>query len=372
MALLPPLERRGVPCLSKFMKKVILATNNKKIEEQIENSNKVQLICNNLQYREAILEILEEYKKVDFILISESLPGIISIEELLKKIKLINNRINIVFFLEKEDIEKEHKLRKLKIKYIYLSKKINIKNILNLIENNNENKKISNNKKNKLGKLIVVTGKRKTGKTMITSLLTKYLLEKNKKVLLININRKIEKEYLFLIRNKCNINKKLNNKNILYKYETKINDNLFLIKNFREIIEKNPYNKSLNYFKEQYSKKYDYILFDMSNATNRKMKEEIINISDKKIVLISNDLNGIRTLQEIKAKLDKSEINKIENLFIIINKYYWNNIAKSIFKSFIKEKVNVCIIYHRKKYREIYKKIIENEKINFNVSRKII
>ena len=89
------------------MKKIILAINNKKLEEKIKESNNIKIVCNNLQYREAILEILEENKNIDFILINENLPGIISIEELIKKIKLINNKINIIFFIEKEDINKK-------------------------------------------------------------------------------------------------------------------------------------------------------------------------------------------------------------------------------------------------------------------------
>ena len=89
------------------MKKIILAINNKKLEEKIKESNNIKIVCNNLQYREAILEILEENKNIDFILINENLPGIISIEELIKKIKLINNKINIIFFIKKKNINKK-------------------------------------------------------------------------------------------------------------------------------------------------------------------------------------------------------------------------------------------------------------------------
>ena len=151
------------------MKKIILAIENKKLENILKENNDIKIIHNNLQYREAILEILEKNKNIDFILINENLPGIISIEELIKKIKIINNKINIIIFLEKENINKIDKLKKLNINNIYLNKKINIKKIINLIILNNnlknnynknnllnykiKNKKINNNKLIKINKI---------------------------------------------------------------------------------------------------------------------------------------------------------------------------------------------------------------------------
>ena len=111
------------------MKSVLLAIDDKKLIKKIEEDNNINLVNNNLQYREAILEILEKNKNIDFILINENLPGLISIEELIKKIKIINNKINIIFFLEKYDINKKNKLNNLNIDNIYFNKKININKI---------------------------------------------------------------------------------------------------------------------------------------------------------------------------------------------------------------------------------------------------
>ena len=185
-----------------MVKKIILAINNRKLEEKIKENNNISIVCKNLQYREAILEILERNKKIDFVLINENLPGIISIEELIKKIKLINNKINIIFFLEKDDNVKRNGLRSLNIKNIYVNKKINTSKILNLINKDNiknekdkffNDKKIKNNiSYKKDNKVITVIGEKKSGKSTIIKLLLKYLLEKNKKILLINLNKKIE------------------------------------------------------------------------------------------------------------------------------------------------------------------------------------
>ena len=121
-----------------------MAINNRKIEDKIFNNiDNKNIELNILQYREAILEMLGKEKEVDSIFINESLPGIISIEELIKKIKIINNKVNLFLFLEKEDINKKNKLNKLGINNIYLIKKIKKKNIINLLNNNLiKNKKI--------------------------------------------------------------------------------------------------------------------------------------------------------------------------------------------------------------------------------------
>lgn len=389
------------------MKKIILAINNKKLEEKIKESNNIKIVCNNLQYREAFLEILEENKNIDFILINENLPGIISIEELIKKIKLINNKINIIFFLEKEDINKKNKLKNLNIKNIYLNKKTNIKEILNLIIENKKlnnleinNKKINNNKiiklnnqknifnkiklnKNKLknnkynkeNKLITIMGKRKTGKSTIINLLLIYLLEKNKKILLINLNKKIENNYLILfgkkyykIKNKnYKIDKKLNKGNIFLKSEIKINNNLTFLNDFQKIILENKYNNILEYFTKYYIKKYDYVLVDIGNNADRKIKQKIIKISDKSIVVVAGDLLGIKEIEQLMFKTDFKNRDKKKSLHIILNKYYFNSISNSIFKNFIKEKIKFNIIFYNKKLQNFQNEILKNKKSKINL-----
>ena len=70
------------------MKKVILAINNKKIIQKIKQNKEVEII-NNVQYREGILEILDKEKNISKIYIEEKIPGIISIEKLIEKIKIM-------------------------------------------------------------------------------------------------------------------------------------------------------------------------------------------------------------------------------------------------------------------------------------------
>ena len=381
-----------------MIRKIIIAINNKKLEDKIKENDNIRIVCNNLQYREAILEILEKNKNIDYILINENLPGIISVEELIKKIKIINNKINIIFFLEKEDIDKINKLKKLNIENIFLNKKININKVLNLIIKNNNfnNLKINNkieekiinkktnksknntnlNKKyNRANKLITITGKRKSGKSTIISLLLIYLLEKKQKILLINLNKKIENNYLILfgkkyykIKNKnSKANNKLNRNNIFLKSEIKINNNLIFIDDFQKIIQENNYNNILEYFNKYYIKKYDYILVDIGDNADRRIRQKITKISNKSIVVMNSKLLGIKEIRQLMQKSKLQTKEKKKSLHIILNKCYFSSISNSILKKLTKKKIEIDIIFYNRKLKNIQDKTLNDEKIKINL-----
>ena len=394
------------------MKKTIIAINNNKLEKKIKENNTIEIVSNNLQYREAILEVLEKNRNIDFILINEELPGIISIEELIKKIKIINNKTNIIIFLEKENINKINKLNNLDVNNIYINRKTNINKIINLIiQNNNKikdkkteekiNNKISsknnklikidnlkniklnkiesninlNNKYNKKNKLITIMGKRKSGKSTIINLLLIYLLEKNKKILLINLNKRLENNYLILFgkkyykikNNYFYKNNEANKNNIFLKSEIKINNNLFFLNNLQKIIQENNYKNILKFFKKYYTKKFEYILIDIGNNADRRTKQKIMKISDKNIRVMTDDLLGIKEIKELKLNINKEDSNKENSLHIILNKYYFNSISCSIFKNFVNKKIKFSTIFYNKKFKNFQNKILKNKKIKLNI-----
>ena len=91
--------------------KIILACENKKIKKYFSEIKNNNLIIKKVQYREAIIDILKKEKKINFIFLYEKIPGEISIEDLIKKIKLINKKIKIIILLEKENIDKKIKIK---------------------------------------------------------------------------------------------------------------------------------------------------------------------------------------------------------------------------------------------------------------------
>ena len=85
------------------MKKIITAIDNPKLNEELKKENNFKIMCKDIQYREAILEVLEKYKNIDIIIISEKIIGEISFDKLIENIKLINEKIKIIFILETEN-----------------------------------------------------------------------------------------------------------------------------------------------------------------------------------------------------------------------------------------------------------------------------
>ena len=341
------------------MKRVITAIDDKNIIEKISKNRNLKIIFNNLEYREGILEILEKIKNIDVIIISELIPGEISIEELIKKIRKVNKKIEIIFILNKNDLEKINKLKELKIDKIYIenknSKKIkNEINILKIINKKIENKinitKINNNK------IINIFGKNKSGKTTIIFLIIKYLLKNNKKILIININKKMEKYYFKKI--------KIINKNKFIKIN-KYKKNLYNIEKNLDLIFCTDYRQIKNDF-EKFEKMYDYILID--NMENEKIQIEYFLNKDyiKNILVINSERLGASELQNLAKKLNKYEQNQYKSLHIIENKYKLNSISPVVIKEIFDKKIEIVKIYKSSYYEKILKEIWKNRNIKIN------
>ena len=80
------------------MNKIITALNNPKINEKLSQEKNIKIICKDLLYKDAILDVLEKIKYIDIIFINEKIPGEIDLENLIKKIKEINSKIKIIVF----------------------------------------------------------------------------------------------------------------------------------------------------------------------------------------------------------------------------------------------------------------------------------
>ena len=342
------------------MKKIILAINDKKTIKKLKEKYKLQEIII-VQYREAIIEILEENINIEKIVIEENIPGIISIEKLIKTIKNKNKKININIILEKEDFNKKDKLKNLEIKGIYIKNKLRI----------NKKKKQKKDKidKNKIynKKIIFIYGDKKTGKTTIINLFLIYLLKINKKILLINLNKKIENNYLkifnkYLRKNKIKNTKEKENKKQLYNFMIKINFNLTFLPITNQYINYNEIKK----FLFENSKKYDYILVDSGNNCNYKIKQIIMKFSNIKINVIDNKLLGIKELERNTLNGTEENYKNPNCLHIIYNKYYFNSVSQLILKNLFKNTFKIHTIFYRKKLKNLTKQIQKNKKIKIN------
>ena len=195
--------------------KIITAINDEKIFKELKSKKNIKIISKNIQYKEGILELLEKNKNINYIIFDENLYGQVKIEELIKKIKIINNEINIIIILNKKDLLKEEYLIQNKIKYIYIEE-LSIEKILEIMFNKN--------------KIIGITGNKGNGKTIITLILSELITKyKNKKILIIEDN--INNNSILTIYKKKNKYKNNYSKNKIIK----IKNNLYLL-NIKSIL----------------------------------------------------------------------------------------------------------------------------------------
>ena len=182
--------------------KVLTAIGNENLNNILKNQNEFEILENDIFYKEGILEFLEKNNNVDILILYEKLSGEINIINLINKIKIINNEINIFFILENKNEEFEKLLKKVNIKNIFYINEININDFIEKIKNTkiNNNEKLieeinllkniinkkdeelikykNNNVENK--KNIILIGEKNVGKTSILNNVENIIENKNK------------------------------------------------------------------------------------------------------------------------------------------------------------------------------------------------
>lgn len=377
------------------MKRILTAINNPVLNEELRKKEYIEVIGKDIQYKEGIIETLEnnKNKKIDIIIISEELPGTIENKKLLELIKNKNEKIKIIYILEKENIIKEKELKELNINSIYYNNKITLEEIINriseneinkeeemkkeieklkkIIEKNNKinkkkiikiisekinnkfkkreknkikNNKNTNNKKSKNKKIIKITGSPKTGKTTFAIILSEKLRKKNKKILLIDLdknkksltkkilkkNKIIKKyedktgkiKYIKKLNKQKKIKRKIYNKKIKIKRKElkKINDNIFILN------VKNKKTKNIINDIEKYEIFFDYIIVDTKNKNDLK----ILNKKSENVLIINGKNLGIQELERIFYIDQKNSHKSQKSLHIVINKVNKKTIMKDI------------------------------------------
>ena len=357
------------------MKKIITAIGNEVLNKKLKNKNDFEVIVEDIQYKEGIIEYLEKENNIDFLIISELLPGNIEIKKLIEKIKNINSNIEIILFLENKNTELENYLYAKGIYNIFYNNQIEIKEIIKLInenkniEINNELKEIKqillekqknkiNNKKiylNKLintfsrkqkydlneEKIISVTGTNGVGKSMFTINLANSISKSKKKILIIDfdiLNNSLHtilgiKKYSQKIRNK------IKNNNLLKEIKIeeliiKINSKIDLISGINLLFD-SKYKISSEKIKNillKLKEKYEIIIIDTSSECFFDYTKEIIKNSNLNIFILEANLLEIKKAKNLlNTYINNWEIPQ-ESINILFNKYNENSIDISILK----------------------------------------
>ena len=399
------------------MKKIITALAEPQLNNELKKEKDFIVIGKDIQYQEGVIEILETEKEVDFLIISEALPGNEKLENLIEKIKQINNEVNIVIILENKKEELEKNLYSKNV-YLILYNKIEIKEIIKLIKNKkeDENEKIkkeindlkkiiieqnSKNKQNKKQKIkevkelnsqkeiICILGSGGVGKSIFTVNLAKSLIYSKKKILIIDfdiLNNSLHtilgvKKYSEKISKKIKENNLIKDRIGLKELKIKINKRIDLISGINLLFDSKYKinNIQFNNLFNDVKKFYDVIIIDTSSECFFNYTKDIIKKSNINIFIVEPNLLEIQKSKNI-LKIYKEEWdidnNKINILFNKFNKNSIDiNILKIIFSEYniigkidINNKYNLMINKNANKIdkniKKEYLKIIEKYLIN--------
>lgn len=356
------------------MKKIITAIGNEILNKKLKKENDFEVIIEDIQYKEGVIEYLEKENNIDFLIISELLPGNIELKELIEKIKNINSNIEIILFLENKNTELENYLYAKGIYNVFYNNQIEIEEIIRIINNrnieiNNELKEIKqmllekqknkiNNKKiilNKLAdifnkkqkydlkeeKIISITGTNGVGKSIFTVNLANSLSNNKNKILIIDfdiLNNSLHtilgiKKYSQKIRNKIknnNLLKEIKIEELIIKINSKIDlvSGINLLFDSKYKISSEKVKNILSKLKE----KYEIIIIDTSSECFLDYTKEIIKNSNLNIFILEANLLEIKKAKNLlNIYINNWKIPQ-ESINILFNKYNENSIDISILK----------------------------------------
>lgn len=332
--------------------KIITALGNPEWKNKLKE-NGLNIVGQDIQYKEGILEYLEQNNQINYLIILDELNGNINLETLIYKIQETNKKIKLIILITKENKKLIQFLKIKEIKYLYLKNEnnllkinylINIKRkIKNRIQINKLNYKKTNKTKSNL-KIYTFIGLPGIGKTTIISNIFN-LINSNKKILLINLNYDDSLKIIFNIKNNKNNIVKINKNKYLFLNNKKINTHKISLK--EEIEEKiNVINKLKN--------NYEFIFIDMGSEylkLDSRILEKIFKLSKENILIMRNGKIDIEKNKKLINKL------KIKKLKILMNEEFKYGMDKELIK-------NIFNYYHFIGYVNLNKLKIK-EKINY-------
>ena len=352
------------------IKSLLTALGNPKQYNQLKNIKNIKLVAFDIQYKEGVLEYLDESIDVNYLLLNENLIGEISTYELLKKIRNKNNRIKVILITDKENIH---------IKVYKRIKEFNVQIIINILDgktiyNSRMIQQVVKKKKNE-GKIITIVGSNGIGKSTFAVALANSL--NTKKVLLIDFDFRNNSLGIILnVRNKNNKIIKTGNievfpqRNFLSSIiHTKHNINLIQSKNiFNQDMNENPGQiaEKVQLIKDE----YDFIIIDTSIIEFPEYIKSLAQISNNVIVISGANLLEIRKTNQILNMCKTKWCLKEKKIKIVINKYTKLSIDEDVLKIIFKkyqvvgminasESYDLAINKNNMELEEIQKQIIK-------------
>ena len=335
------------------------------------------MLCSDIQYKEGILEYLEENQNVDYIILNESLEGEIEVQELINLIRKKVKNVKIII-VSNENIDEEKIIKQLKneekkikpeIKQKIIKKYNETENKFNKEieklkkeESNYRNKKSifsqktlpinnifysqKNNQSENNENVVCILGPNGIGKSVFSILLAQTM--ENKKCVIIDfdiLNQSLHtmlgvKKYKEKIKKGISKNDLINHNQDFEKYIIKTKMNIDLLSGMNLILDakyKLSSKKIVNIIKKL-KEKYDEIILDTSPENFMDYTKELIFLSNKIIFISGANLLEVKKsekLLEIYTKewgVSKNKINIVFNR--CTNKSIDTDILREIFNRY--------------------------------------
>ena len=165
------------------MKKIITALGNPVLNEELKKYDEYEILGPDILYQEGVLENLEKNKQIDFLILSELLPGEINLIDLITKIKEKNPKIEIIIILEEEKDYLKNRLIEKGIFNIFYNNKITVEEIIKIINKDKINSDEEIKEEIKLLKNMILNKElenKKNKKQKIISTISNNIIKKSK------------------------------------------------------------------------------------------------------------------------------------------------------------------------------------------------
>ena len=373
------------------MKNIITALANPMINQELKKQKNINILFQDIQYQEAIFEILEMKKNtnIDYFILSEILPGNIEIINLISKIKKINAQMKIILILENKNENLEKILYEQGIDIILYSPETNIEKIISIInheeikkeiiknpekiiENKSENK--SENKFQKIkSEIISISGPSGVGKSIISVNIAKAMANQKKKILIIDFD--ILNSSIHTILGVKKYPEKIEkNKNLISQLIVKINQKIDLLSITELLFHQNNHQEFIELLNKinQLKQIYNAIIIDTSSECFFEDTKNMIKNSNKNIFVTEANILEIKKAKKLlniyihEWKIDKNKFN------ILFNKYNEEAISIHLLKKLFQDFNILGVLNYEKKYNKLINKNMKNNFMNKKIKNEYL
>lgn len=351
------------------IKSILTAIGNPEHHKELKNSN-MNIIANDIQYKEGVLEYLNESIDISYLILDDNLPGEINTKELIEKIKEKNNRIKIILISQQTD------------ERVSVYKKINKYNIFEIISAINEEdpyikQYISNNTmEERNGEILTILGANGIGKSLFAVTFAQNL--KDKRVLIIDFDlicsnlyillgiKKYKKKLIQIEENKHKEKVQKNSNIINYKPTNTSESEYNIINNIIQTKYKIDFISGANLLAdlmkykeiqiiiesiEKIKNQYDLIIIDTSNSYLLDKIKDLIEISNKSIFISGANVLEIRKAKQLLKTYEEWNVEK-RKIKLVFNKCTKESVEDEILQNIFREydiigKINLSEYYDK-------------------------